>query len=138
MQRILINRHGFFNGTSVFLQVHGQEHLPHTVDIQQPDETAAKKWRVATSLPELKAKRYGFGAYIASDYDDLIDHPVEMGEFQLISFKAHGVPHDFVVTGRVPNLDLARIAEDLKKICEAEIAFFEPRSKQAPCSVMCL
>ena len=124
--------HGFFNGTSVFLQVHGQEHLPHTVDIQLPDEAAAKKWRVATSLPELKAKRYGFGTYIASDYDDLIDHPVEMGEFQLVSFKAHGVPHDFVVTGRVPNLDLARIAEDLKKICEVEIAFFEPRSKQAP------
>lgn len=124
--------HGFFNGTSVFLQVQGQEHLPHMVNIQQPDDAAAKKWRVATSLPELKAKRYGFGTYIASDYDDLIDHPVEMGEFQMVSFKAHGVPHDFVVTGRVPNLDLARIADDLKKICEAEITFFEPRSKQAP------
>ena len=109
--------HGFFNGTSVFLQVHGQEQLAHVVYIQRPDDVAAKTWRVATSLPELKAKRYGFGTYVASDYDDLMDHPVEMGDFALISFKAHGVPHDFVVTGKVPNIDLARIqrcAENLR------------------------
>ncbi|GGX23368.1 M61 family metallopeptidase [Undibacterium macrobrachii] len=124
--------HGFFNGTSVFLQAHGQEQLAHVVDIQKPVDSASKAWRVATSLPELKAKRYGFGSYIARDYDDLIDHPVEMGDFALVSFKAHGVPHDFVVTGKVPNIDLARIAKDLQKICETEIAFFEPRTKQAP------
>jgi predicted metalloprotease with PDZ domain len=126
--------HGFFNGTSVFLQVHGQEQSPHIVDIQRPDVDAAQTWRIATSLPELKAKRYGFGTYIARDYDDLVDHPVEMGNFALISFKAHGVPHDFVVTGKVPNIDLNRIAYDVQKICEAEIAFFEPRTKQAPMS----
>lgn len=126
--------HGFFNGTSVFLQVHGQEQIPHIVDIQRPEASVAKTWRIATSLPELKAKRYGFGSYIARDYDDLLDHPVEMGDFALISFKAHGVPHDFVVTGKVPNLDLSRIANDVQKICEAEIAFFEPRTKQAPMS----
>lgn len=128
--------HGFFNGTSVFLCAQGLEHLPHVVDIQAPDDRHAdvKKWRVATALPELKAKRYGFGTYIAANYDELIDHPVEMGDFQMISFKAHGVPHDFVVTGRVPNLDLPRIAKDLQQICEAQIAFFEPRSKQAPMS----
>ncbi|MBR7799693.1 M61 family metallopeptidase [Undibacterium fentianense] len=124
--------HGFFNGTSVFLQVHGQEQISHVVDIQQPLDPAAKNWRVATSLPELKAKRYGFGTYVASDYDELVDHPVEMGDFALVTFKAHGVPHDVVVTGRVPNLDLSRLAKDLQKICEAEIAFFEPRTKQAP------
>lgn len=124
--------HGFFNGTSVFLQVHGQEQFSHIVDIQRPDASEAKTWRIATSLPELKAKRYGFGSYIARDYDDLLDHPVEMGDFALVSFKAHGVPHDFVVTGKVPNIDLPRIAKDVQKICETEIAFFEPRSKQAP------
>jgi predicted metalloprotease with PDZ domain len=46
---------------------------------------------VATSLPELGAKRYGFGTYIAADYDELIDHPVEMGDFALATFKAHGI-----------------------------------------------
>ncbi len=124
--------HGFFNGTSVFLRVRGQEHLPHVVEIQRPSGDAYQKWRVATALPELKARRHGFGTYIAADYDELIDHPVEMGLFQLTTFSAHGVPHDIVITGRVPNLDLPRLAADLKKICEAQIALFEPRSKHAP------
>ncbi|HEX8957752.1 MAG TPA: M61 family metallopeptidase [Burkholderiaceae bacterium] len=121
--------HGFFNGTSVFLQAHGHEHVPHVVDIRPP---AGMTWRVATALPELKAKRYGFGTYVAADYDELIDHPVEMGTFELGSFKAHGVQHDVVFTGRVPNLDMVRVTTDLQKICEAQIALFEPRSKRAP------
>lgn len=124
--------HGFFNGTSVFLSVHGQESLPHVVDIRRPEGEEYKPWRVATALPELKAKRYGFGTYIAGSYDELIDHPVEMGTFALETFKAHGVPHDIVITGRVPNLDMARVAADLKKICETQIALFEPKTKRAP------
>src|SRR4051812_45310689 len=48
--------HGFFNGTSTFLRVAGQEDVQHIVDIQCPDGAAYKKWRVATALPELKAK----------------------------------------------------------------------------------
>jgi predicted metalloprotease with PDZ domain len=124
--------HGFFNGTSVFLRVVGQEAMPHEVDIRRPDGDAYKGWRVATALPELKAKRYGFGSYVAADYDELIDHPVELGAFALAGFKAHGVQHDVVITGRVPNLDMARLTADLKKICETQIAFFEPRTKRAP------
>jgi predicted metalloprotease with PDZ domain len=124
--------HGFFNGTSVFLRVLGQETMPHQVDIQRPGDPAASEWRVATSLPELGARRYGFGTYLAADYDELIDHPVEMGDFALASFKAHGIAHDIVITGRVPNLDMARLQQDLKAICEAQIAFFEPKTKKAP------
>jgi predicted metalloprotease with PDZ domain len=124
--------HGFFNGTSVFLRVLGQESAPHVVDIVKPPGAAYQDWRVATALPELKAKRYGFGTYIAADYDELIDHPVEMGDFSLASFRAHGVQHDIAITGRVPNLDLARLSADLKKICETQIALFEPDSKRAP------
>jgi predicted metalloprotease with PDZ domain len=126
--------HGFFNGSSVFLRVHDQESLPHVVDIQRPQGATYAKWRVATALPELKAKRYGFGSYVAENYDALIDHPVEMGTFELMRFKAHGVAHDFVMTGKVPNLDQTRLCADLKKICEAQIAFFEPVTKKAPVS----
>jgi hypothetical protein len=124
--------HGFFNGTSVFLAAHGFEDGEQVVDIVRPEGEDFKRWRVATAMPELKAKRYGFGTYVAPNYDALIDHPVEIGDFALATFQAHGVPHDVVITGRVPNLDLARLCDDLKKICEAQIAFFEPRSKRAP------
>ena len=124
--------HGFFNGTSVFLRVLGQEETAHLVDIERPLDAAAGSWRVATALAELGAERYGFGTYIAAGYDELIDHPVEMGDFALASFKAHGVAHDIVISGHVPNLDMARLQADLKAVCETQIAFFEPKSKRAP------
>ena len=124
--------HAFFNGTSVFLRVEGQEQSPHEVEIRRPEGSQYAAWRVATALPALDAERYGFGRYVAADYDELIDHPVELGGFALATFKAHGVPHDIVITGQVPNLDMARLCADLKKICEAQIRLFEPVSKRAP------
>ncbi|WP_296225509.1 M61 family metallopeptidase [Ralstonia sp. UBA689] len=132
--------HGFFNGTSVFLRVEGADRLRCLVDIQPPAGDAYRGWRVATALREAGgrihgkagAKRYGFGWYEAADYDELIDHPVEMGTFALVSFEACGAQHDAVFTGRVPNLDLERIARDFKRICEAQIRLFEPQTAVAP------
>ncbi|MGX0621877.1 putative metalloprotease with PDZ domain [Cupriavidus metallidurans] len=128
--------HGFFNGSSVFLRVVGQDDGPCSVDIHAPAGEAYADWRVATALPEARgpggARRYGFGRYQAADYDELIDHPVEMGTFALASFRACGVQHDVVFTGKVPQLDLQRVCRDLKKICEAQIKLFEPRSARAP------
>ncbi|MFC0402272.1 M61 family metallopeptidase [Paraburkholderia rhizosphaerae] len=124
---------GFFNGTSVFLSALGHEDAKCVVDIRQPDGPAYRSWRVATALPEARGtKRYGFGEYQAQNYDELIDHPVTLGEFELATFKAHGVPHDIVIAGRVVGLDMRRLAADLKRICEAQIALFEPKSKKAP------
>ena len=124
---------GFFNGTSVFLAAVGHEDAPCLVDIQKPAGPAYRSWRVATALPEARGtRRYGFGEYSAQNYDELADHPVTLGEFALATFKAHGVPHDIVIAGRVVALDIARLAADLKRICEAQIALFEPKSKKAP------
>lgn len=127
--------HGFFNGTSVFLRVEGQDHEPCLLDLAPP--RGIDGWKVYTSLPEARgqrgaARRHGFGLYRAPDYDALIDHPVEMGTPQVARFTAHGAEHELVFTGVMPNLDLARITEDTRRICEAQIAFFEPRTKRAP------
>ncbi|AXF15596.1 M61 family metallopeptidase [Paraburkholderia caledonica] len=124
---------GFFNGTSVFLAPLGHEEAQCVVDIQKPEGAAYRNWRVATALPEARGtKRYGFGEYRAQNYDELIDHPVTLGKFELATFNAHGVPHDVVIAGRVIGLDMARLSADLKRICEAQIALFEPKSKKAP------
>ncbi|MDO5668150.1 MAG: PDZ domain-containing protein [Alcaligenaceae bacterium] len=127
--------HGFFNGTSVFLKVHGQEHLPCLVEIKAPRQS--KKWRVYTSLRPAEghpkaAQHTRFGFYRANDYDDLIDHPVEMGRPKVISFVVGGIAHDMVFTGLLPNIDLERIAADTAKICETQIRLFEPESKTPP------
>ena len=127
--------HGFFNGTSVFLKVHGQEHLPCLVEIKAPKQSS--KWRVYTSLPPAEghpkaAAHTRFGFYRAKDYDDLIDHPVEMGRPKVISFVVAGIVHDMVFTGVLPNIDFERIAADTAKICEAQIRLFEPESNIPP------
>ena len=119
--------HGFFNGTSVFLRVIGQEDAPCLLDLLPPADRECAGWRVATALPPAeerkgKAKR-GFGRYRAADYDELIDHPVEMGTFTLARFKACGIPHEIAITGR-HDCDLERLTADLKKICEWQIRFF--------------
>ncbi|GGP24616.1 M61 family metallopeptidase [Silvimonas amylolytica] len=111
---------GFFNGTSTFLAVKGQEHQPCTVELLAP---AGEQWHVATSLPLDGARAGEFGLYKAADYDELIDHPVEMGHFSDIRFKACGVPHEVVIAGR-HRTDMKRLKRDLKKICEYQIKLF--------------
>ena len=119
----LDQQRGFYNGTSVFLQADGFEHEPCEVDILPPPDKALAKWQVATSLPALDVKKSGFGRYQAASYDELIDHPVELGEFERIRFKACGVPHEFIVSGKY-QADLKRLAADSKRICEWQIRLF--------------
>ncbi|MBL8378583.1 MAG: M61 family metallopeptidase [Burkholderiales bacterium] len=116
--------HGFFNGTSVFLRVHGQDEGPHTVEIARPRGRTYAAWRVASALPRSPGTGAGaFGLYHAGSYDELIDHPVELGTFTHVAFRACGVPHEVAITGR-QDCDTRRLAADLKKICEAQIRFF--------------
>ncbi len=123
--------HGFFNGTSVFLRVHGQDDQPCSVRIERPPGARFKGWRVATSLPGAGAPEFGFGDYQAGNYDELIDHPVELGNFALASFDAGGIRHDIALTGR-HDADFERLASDLRAICTTQSRFFEPRSHRAP------
>lgn len=119
----LDHSHGYYNGSSVFLEVVGQSDSPCEVLITKPPGAQYLNWQVATSLPFKGESRFEFGLFEAQDYDDLIDHPVEMGEFGCISFEACGVPHDVILTGRY-QCDEERLKQDLTKICEHHIRFF--------------
>lgn len=115
--------HGFFNGTSVFLSADGHELAEHTVTIEPSASDACVGWQVATSMKQSQVDADGFGVYQAKDYDDLIDHPFEMGRFERVSFKAAGLEHELVLTGRY-HTDIERIVKDLIVICEYQIKFF--------------
>jgi len=119
----LDHSHGYYNGSSVFLEVIGQADQACEVLIEKPAPNACSQWKLATTLERKQAEPYGFGLYLAQNYDDLIDHPVEMGEFTLIKFEACNVPHDIILTGRF-DCDQERLATDLKTICEHHIRFF--------------
>ena len=113
---------GFFNGTSVFLRVLGQEEAPHALTLLADKELP--DWHAATGLAPERINRRGFGSYLAADYDELVDSPVELGAFWSGSFVACGVPHRFVVSGAPPGFDGQRLLADTQKICEAEIRFW--------------
>jgi predicted metalloprotease with PDZ domain len=115
--------HAFFNGPSVFLKVEGREDAPCEVEILPPKGARYRNWRIATAMQRKDAKPYGFGVYGAANYDELIDHPVEIGAFTLATFRACGVPHDIAITGR-HRADMARLTRDLKTLCETQIRFF--------------
>jgi len=115
--------HGFFNGPCVFLRVPGQEERLCELEIAPPGGTRYRDWRVATAMKRKAAKAWGFGTYQAEDYDELIDHPVEMGRFALGSFRACGVPHEIAITGR-QEADLPRLCRDLARVCEEHIRLF--------------
>ena len=124
---ILGDARGFFNGTSLCLRVEGQEHCVHELDIVAPK--AKSDWQLVTGLAPHKISKNGFGRYRATDYDELVDSPVEMGAFWSGSFKACGVPHRFVVAGAAPSFDGAQLLVDAQKICEAQIRFWHVAKK---------
>lgn len=116
---------GFFNGTSVFLRVHGREDDPHRVELRG----LPRGWEVATALPAVKTDARGQGLYEATGYDELVDHPVELGRFWRGRFQAQGVTHEFVVAGAAPSFDGERLLRDTQRICETAIAFWHGRRK---------
>jgi len=122
----------FFNASSLCLSVKGQEHLPCSLAILAPEAAFADQWSAQTSMAVAKTDARGFGFYLAQNYDDLLDHPVAMGEFQLVQWQSHGTPHCMAIQGCINPIDTARLADDLKAICSATIDLFEPKSHKAP------
>ncbi|GAA0349056.1 PDZ domain-containing protein [Bowmanella denitrificans] len=126
----LDDERAFFNGTSVFLKIESMAHLPHQLELVAPPEK--HQWRVATGLArQQNTEKYAFGHYLAADYAELIDCPVEIGCFDAFEFDVLGIPHHLILTGK-HYADKHRLCADLAKLCEHHIRLFEPQSQQAP------
>jgi len=105
---------GFFNNTSLCLRVHGAEQQPHRLSLAGLPEG----WQVATAMPVADA------GWVAANYDELVDHPFELGRFWQGEFTAAGVRHRIVVSGALPVFDGPRLLADAARICTAQIAFW--------------
>ena len=122
----------FFNASSLCLEVKGQSDLPCSLAIAPPESEFAAHWSIQTTLRSVKTDGRGFGFYLAQNYADLLDHPVAMGEFQLIHWVSHGTPHSMAIQGCIHPVDAKRLAQDLQAICNCTISLFEPKTQQAP------
>ena len=123
----LDRRRGYFNGPCVFVLPEGREAEPVEVTLEPPPHSLCDDWRVATALTPREIDERGFGIYAANDYDELLDHPVEISDFESVEFEAGGVPHHLVIAGRFET-DLDRVAADLAQICAAHIEFRRARA----------
>lgn len=119
----LDRRRGYFNGPCLFLLPEGREAEDIELTLESPPHSICEDWRVASALEPSDLDENGFGTYRAADYDELLDHPVEIGEFESVEFEACGVPHRLVVAGRFES-DLDRVAADVAQICTTQIEFF--------------
>jgi predicted metalloprotease with PDZ domain len=113
--------HAFLVGATLFLCVEGQEGLPIRVEIDAPSE-----WRVATSLPTVAGDGGGARHLEASDFDTLIDSPIELGTHREERFEVLGKPHRYAIWpgGFVPDADVRRLVDDTRTILEHEARLF--------------
>ncbi|WP_291009664.1 peptidase M61 [Hydrogenophaga sp.] len=121
---------GFFNATSLCLRVFGQDGVPHVLEVSAHNLPTG--WQLATGLTPQQVDAAGFGTYLAADYDELADCPVELGTFWRGEFTARGVPHRFVISGAGGWFDGERLLTDTQRICEAQIDFWHGTSGKAP------
>lgn len=114
------SEHAFLNGTGLFWDVLGKDdaievvfHAPHFAT-----------WSLATAMPVVSADAQGFGRYSATDYEALIDYPVEIGTFSVETFTVKGIPHRLVVSGKHHG-NLQTLTQDVQRVCETQHAFFD-------------
>ena len=129
---------GFFNSTSLCLAVEGRTAEAHRIELYK----LPAAWDVATGMTRIdapakaaRAAKAGKAApartqvFESADYDELADHPFELGPFWRGSFTSGGVVHEFVVSGAWPQFDGARLLADTKRICDEEIRFWHGSDK---------
>ncbi len=108
----LDDRHGFWNGTSLFFFVEGQLGRPCVVKVKAPPG-----WRVSTALEKTA------GGYHADGFDAVADAPFEVGTHDLYRWRVGKVAFEVALYGRT-NADVPRLLRDLRKIVAAAGALF--------------
>ncbi|WP_421131440.1 M61 family metallopeptidase [Alteromonas sp. A079] len=116
------HEYAFINGTCAFLSVEEYEHADYRLTIGKP----SMPWKLNTTLPFNRESDNDW-AFSAVKYEELIDHPIYIGIADLYSFDVDGVSFDLLFSGS-NNIDLERIANDLKPICKHHMRLFgEPQ-----------
>ncbi|WP_236704944.1 M61 family metallopeptidase [Hymenobacter sp. AT01-02] len=101
--------HGYLNGTSVFMYPADGKQLPSTLEVRP-----AQGWtQVSTSLKPAG----GSFTFRSSNYDELADSPIEIGNQKIYTFTANGTPHTVAMFGD-PKVDETRLTRDMQRVCE--------------------
>jgi len=114
------------NMASVLMTVKGSEHLGGDLSIDFPvrwfnhasalefseELYLAEKEYTESELRSLLKRR----DYTYPNFDDLVDAPLQLGNFPVFKFDVNGVPHEVAMVGR-NNADLNKLRDDMQLMC---------------------
>ncbi len=111
----LDDSHGFIHPPAVCPWIVGYTSAPCEVRLELPEG-----WRSATGLEPVPGRP---NAYFAADYDELLDCPIECGDFVDVSFTVRRRPHRIVISGGGV-VDMKSLKRETRKIVETTIDFW--------------
>ncbi|MGC8783098.1 MAG: M61 family metallopeptidase [Armatimonadota bacterium] len=118
--------YAYINGAAAFVYEMDSKKAPHEVRFRLP-----VGWQVATAMDFVaQSEQRPFGdvrdTFVAPNYDELIDNPIQMGRFEIREFRARNVPMRVVFASETGNIlcNMGRIATDFQRIANAGIDLF--------------
>jgi len=114
------------NMASVLMTVKGSEHLGGDLAIDYP----VRWFKTATALDQSSYESAVDREYTPAElgsmmrhadftypnFDDLVDAPVQLGNFPVFKFDVNGIPHEVAMVGR-NNADLEKLRDDMQLMC---------------------
>ncbi len=111
--------HATISGTRCLLYLIGTPPYPAPGALTLAVE-APPGWQIATGLDATRP-----GVFTASDYDTLVDAPVEVSpELEIVTFEEQGARYEIVIHGFRHNYDTAKLREDVRKIVAEQVRMF--------------
>lgn len=109
--------YAFFTGMQLFLEPIGHRNTPSTLKFRIPEG-----WKLMSPLKDTADPM----AFVAADYDTLVDAPAMMGHFDIHPFEVNGKPHYFTAypSGRFGAEKSKRFTEMLGNAIKAQGAIF--------------
>ncbi len=114
------------NMASVLMTVKGSEHLGGDLAIDYPVRWFKTATAFDQSSYESAVDREYTQAELGSmmrhadftypNFDDLVDAPVQLGNFPIFKFDVNGIPHEVAMVGR-NNADLEKLRDDMQLMC---------------------
>lgn len=113
--------HGFVSGSGVFMYVDGYKDKSGSLEIVKHPTFST----ITTALPKAKMSiaKDGSETFEFSNYDQLVDCPIEIGNHVVFDFTAAGVKHTVAMYGE-GNYDIATLKKDMAKVVQAATDVF--------------
>jgi len=109
---------GYINGASALMYVVNGKTLPVSITYRLP-----RDWKLASTLDPDDQRSVGGQSFKAGDYDELIDCPAQMGQFERLDFTVKGTPFSAVLVG-ADKVDKPVMTDVLSRVSEAGVGVF--------------